>query len=233
MRDCDLFGEEEKEEPLFCFVSDPKMSEVSALVEQFHYSGYVPTNVQYCAGLELNGQLVAGIIYTIPATRWSEKVFELARLVRHPDYTPPLTKLISKSVKELRRRKGADLIVSFADSTHQHHGGVYQAASWNFHEKRKPSCDAFYVDGQLVPRRTCNHRYGTSSVKEMAEIAYLFGFDCKPHYDTGKILYWRSLDKNGSTKAERLGLKSQGYIKPLFGGPTITPVTDEAANDLF
>lgn len=203
----------------YVFVPDPNRKEAEKLVADYHYSGYVPTNVQYIAGVEKDGQLVAAIFYTVPATRWSESVFELARLVRHDDYHPPLTQLIGKSVKELKKRKNANLIVSFADNTQGHHGGVYQAASWNFHEMRKPACDAFVINGELVPRRTCNHRYGTSSWKKLPDMLYLAnGDECVPHFDKGKFLYWRALGFSGQQKAKRLGLKTIPYVKPLTEG---------------
>lgn len=106
----------------FTFDPNPAREEVKNLVVNHHYSGYVPSNVQYSAGLRLGADLVAAIIFTVPATRWALPVLELARLVRRPDVRPSLTSLIGKAVKEIKRRK-FDLVVSFADSTHGHHGG--------------------------------------------------------------------------------------------------------------
>ena len=188
----------------------------SKLIVEYHYSHHMPSSIQYCCALtDDDGNPRAAIVFTIPATRWSEKVYELARLVRTPEAKVPLTMLISKAVRDLYKEKGCDLIVSFADSTQSHHGGVYQAASWNFHEQRKPSCDGFHIDGNFVPRRTCNHRYGTSSQTKVVEICASLGKIAIPHFDTGKYLYWRSLHKSGDAKAIRLGLLKQPYPKPL------------------
>ena len=198
----------------FTFDPAPPKAEWERLVVEYHYSGYVPSSVQYVAGLRCNGRLVAAIVFTIPATRWREQVYELARLVRTPEFQPPLTRLISKAMKELKKIKNADLVVSFADSTHAHHGGVYQAASWRFHTTRKAACDAFIIDGVLTPRRTCNHRYGTGSVEKLPSILRAKGSTCVPHYDTGKSLYWFPLTYVGLCKAERLKLESRPYEKP-------------------
>jgi len=184
------------------------------LVQHFHYSGYVPTNIQFCGTLYREGIPVASVFYSIPSTRWSEDVLELCRLVRDEMATPKptLTGLISKSIKEIRRDGKFNLLISFADSTHGHHGGVYQAASWNYYTIRKPSHDGFLINGIFVPRRTCNHRWGTSSRTKLPE---LLGKDlCIPHFDTGKYLYWKSLDNNGEKKAHRLGLTKSPYPKP-------------------
>ena len=197
------------------FDPDAKLSDVRQMVEGFHYSGHLPSAVQYVASLtDRHGGIVAAIVFTVPATRWAEPVYELARLVRLPGYRPPLTMLISKACKELEKRKGANLIVSFADSTHTHHGGIYQAASWAFHEKRKPACDGFHIDGKFVPRRTCNHRYGTSSAVKVPLICAASGSVAVPHFDSGKYLYWRAMNPSGRQKAKRLNLSNLPYPKP-------------------
>ena len=194
-------------------------SELSdSLVKKFHYSGYVPSNIQYCTTLIQNENAVASVYYSIPATRWSENVLELCRLVRDENVYPKpiLTQLISESIRFIKKDKKFDLLISFADSTHNHHGGVYQAASWNYHVLRKSSHDGFIINGEFVPRRTCNHRWGTSSRTRLLDILIPLGYSCEPHFDNGKHLYWKSLDNNGKRKAERLNLKSNQYPKPKF-----------------
>jgi hypothetical protein len=155
------------------------------LVEVYHYSHYIPANIQFCATEIRDNEPVAACFFSIPATRWAESVLELCRLVRKEevDPKPVLTTLISQAVKQINREKKFNLLVSFADSTQGHHGGIYQACSWNFHTLRKARLDGFIIK-------------------------------CTPHYDTGKYLYWRSLDKYGEQKAERLGLQKQPYRKP-------------------
>lgn len=185
------------------------------LVEIYHYSHYLPANIQFCASEILDNVPIAACFFSIPATRWKEEVLELCRLVRNEniDPKPMLTKLISQAVKQLNREKRFNLLVSFADSTHGHHGGIYQACSWNFHTLRKPSLDGFIVNGVFVCRRTCFHRYKTSSIK-LIDILKEKGIECSPHYDNGKYLYWWPLDRHGEDKATRLGLQKMPYPKP-------------------
>lgn len=186
-----------------------RRDEVFELVEKFHYSRRVPSNVQFVASFHSSGGLFgdlgrceAGIVFSIPPTRWSESVLELSKLIRRDESKLPLTALISKAVSELYRRGLADLLVSFADQTHHHHGGVYRAASWNYDGMRSPSMDGIVIAGTFVPGRSANSVYGTRSPERLAAI----GIDAEPHYDEGKHLYWRALDKRGAEKAARLGL---------------------------
>ena len=155
------------------------------------------------------GEAVAAIIFCIPPTRWSEPVLELARLVRRDDVDLPLTTLIAAACDCLRRN-GADLLVSFADWTHRHHGGIYQAASWNYAGERERRMDGVIMDGRFVPGRSANSAYGTRSPARLAER----GIVAEAHYDEGKHLYWRALNKAGRAKAKRLGLACLPYPKP-------------------
>lgn len=203
---------------LFFYVGD--YDAACSLVTEFHYSERVPSNVQMvgtwheAGGLFGNrGRAVAAIFFTIPPTQWTEEVWELNRLVRREDVIVPLTGLISLSCRHMKRRNMQDLLVSFADPTHGHHGGIYQAASWHFHDKRERSMDGVLIDGIFKPGRSCNSVYGTRSPEKLREI---LGSDhtIEPHFDDGKYLYWRPLTRNGEAKAKRLKLVKSAYPKP-------------------
>jgi hypothetical protein len=196
-----------------------RKQEADGLVLTYHYSSRVPASVQLVGSLHESGGLfgdcgpmVAACYFSIPPTRWSESVLELTRLVRREDIKPPLTKLIALCCNELKK-KGHDLLVSFADSTQGHHGGVYRAASWNYSGMNNPRNDGILIDGVFIPGRTCNAKFGTQSPSKLLEM----GIDCVPHFDTGKHLYWRALNKSGKRKAERLGLKKLDYECAIDG----------------
>ena len=187
------------------------------LVKQYHYSRRIPSNVQLCATWHTDGGLfgdsgpaIAAVFFSLPPTRWSEEVWELSRLVRHEGECPPLTGLIGKAVKWCGR-KGAHLLVSFADSTQAHHGGIYQAASWNFAGKRDRRMDGLIVGGAFVPGRSANSLWGTRSPSRLKERK---GIEAEPHYDEGKYLYWKAVTKEGKARAARLGLEALPYPKP-------------------
>ncbi len=187
------------------------------LIIDHHYSHRLSSNIQYIGAIYSDGGLfgdrgepVAVCVFSIPPTRWRLTVWELSRLVKAPGVDFQLTALISKCCKRIKSQ--IDLVVSFADFTQLHHGGIYQAASWNFHEMRKPKRDGVLIDGVFVPGRSCNSRWGTNSPTKLAEI--LPDSEVVPHYDEGKYLYWRALKKSGKIKAKKLGLASNPYPKP-------------------
>lgn len=195
---------------------DGCIDEACDLVRRYHYSRRVPGSVQFVGTLHEGGGLfgdygkaVAAVFFSSPPTRWSEPVLELTRLVR-ADQQVSLTRLIADACRCLKR-KGCDLLVSFADRTQGHHGGVYQAASWVYAGTRNRAMDGVLIDGRFVPGRSCNAAWGTRSPSKLSEI---LGREVLPHYDEGKHLYWRALGCRGKAKAERLGLASFPYPKP-------------------
>ena len=203
--------------------------EAEALVMRYHYSHRIPSNIQAVGTLHVDGGLfgdlgeaIAACFFSIPPTRWGEEVWELSRLVRDEDHHPSLTSLISSTVGELKRRGMIDLVISFADWTHNHHGGIYQAASWNFAGKRDRAMDGVIIDGTFKPGRSCNSMYGTRSPEKLQEMFPMAKIE--PHFDEGKYLYWKPLNKAGKNKAERLELQSLPYPKPGESGSTAVTV---------
>jgi hypothetical protein len=191
-------------------------SEAAALVLRYHYSGRVP-QIVLCGTFHKAGGLfgdagecVAACIFSSPPTQWSIPVLELQRLVRNPDHRVPLSRLISLTCVYVRKRNLADLVVSFADRTAGPHGGVYQAAGWNYHGHRERLMDGVIWNGDFVPGRTCNARWGTRSPDKLREL----GIVVDPHYDEGKHLYWRTLTKKGDEQARQLRLQRNAYPKP-------------------
>ena len=190
-------------------ITGAKPDEIWPLVRSYHYSGRMPANIQHCYAIRQPGGLfgdtgepIAGIIFSIPPTRWSETgILELSRLVRTPKCGVPLTKLISVALPWLSRA-GWVLAVSFADWTQKHHGGVYQAAGWFYGGLRERRMDGLLIDGKYRPGRSCNSAWGTSSPSRLRDV--LPEAEIEPHYDEGKHLYWRPLAVAGRTKAKRL-----------------------------
>lgn len=150
---------------------------------------------------------VAACIFSLTSACWRERVVELSRLVRAPRHVVPLSRLISLTCRELRRRGIADLVVSYADVAAGHHGGVYQASGWNYHGLRAPSCEGFIIRGRYYPGRSMVKRWGFNSRKKLAAI----GIRATPRMDK---VYWRALTAEGEAKAERLGLQKRPYPKP-------------------
>lgn len=187
-----------------------------ALVVQYHYSHRIPANVQLACTVHLDGGLfggcgecVGGCVFSIPPTRWSEDVIELSRLIRRPGTDYPLSRFVAWSLREAA--KIFDLVVSFADTTHDHNGTIYQATNFRYGGYRPPRMDGVYYGGDFIPGRSANAIWNTQSPRKLAER----GIIVEPHYDCGKHIYWFPFGKFGEAKARRLGLKNEPYPRRI------------------
>lgn len=213
--------------------------DANALVKSDHYSARPPANVQVVGTWHEDGGLfgdrgpaVAACYFSIPPTRWSEPVLELSRLVRVARAVAPVSGLIAKTVGHVKFARLADLVVSFADWTQGHHGGIYQAAGWSYAGRRERRQDGMLVDGVFVPGRSCNSRWGTRSPSKLTDI--LAGHTVEPHYDEGKYLYWRALNRHGVKQAARLKLAALPFPKPDYANRPVdeqgTPLCEPEAS---
>jgi hypothetical protein len=190
-----------------------RLQEARALVQRYHYAVRFPTAVKHvsCWALDEATPALAACVFSQPPTRWSENVGELSRLVRAENVSlPPLSSLVAAAVRNVKRNNIFDLVVSFADSTQGHHGGVYQACNWHYHGQRKAAMDGVIVGGVFYGGRAAVYKWGTRSPTKLQEM----GVDATAHMDQGKHLYWLSLGAYGDQKADRLGLRKNKYIKP-------------------
>lgn len=213
-------------------LTDVSVRRCEPLVKKHHYSGRMPSAVQLCYGISSDTQLVACCIFSNATGRWEADLWELTRLVRLPDLDYPMSALISKALGYIRQNKLTDLIVSFADSEEDHHGGIYQACSWLYSGRRNERLDGFNVDGKFLPARTANAVHGTSSVKGLVAKLKKSGkaAEVTPHVDTGKHCYWKALTKDGMRKALAVGLRSVPYPKPMLTGDTTENVQKVAGH---
>ena len=185
------------------------------LLSAHHYLGRLPKATMIVAAVfdGENPRPVAAVFFGFPATKWQVPVLELTRLVRSPECTMSLTQLISFACNKIKQDKNLpQLLISYADPEASHHGGIYQAASWNFHEKRGKYTDGGIVNGVFVPWRTLRHRYGTSSPIQVG--LKNPDLNVQVHKAEGKYLYWRALDGRAKGDAKRVGLESNPYPKP-------------------
>jgi hypothetical protein len=208
------------------------------LVLKYHYSGRCHENPILVGSLHFGGgglygdkgELVATCIFSLSNNNtWSLKkvdLIELVRLCRKEEVQVPLSWLVSRTVKEVKRLGRFDIAISYADATQDHHGGIYQACSWNFHTYRQPKEDGLIIDGKFVPKRSVSTRYGTYRRDKLGEMfdevkqETLYGTEVKTiewgsHVDKGKYMYWIPLNKTGKKIAKRvLNFETNEYPKP-------------------
>lgn len=198
-------------------------AEASSCIEKWHYSKKLPVTSIYQIGAKLPGGLfgidgepVAVVCFGHPVNRHmnAETCIELIRMARRPEGHPDLklSALVGFSLRWLRLNTKYKLVLSYADTTHNHHGGIYQATNFSFVGVSEAGIVAFKAPGgKPIHKRTCNARYGTSSVEAMAEIG-LF-----PVYGKDKYLYVYPLAKKASHKKAILDhyeYESLPYPKP-------------------
>ena len=152
--------------PNFCVI---KTKEMEPLVALFHYSRRLNTNEIISFGIRNDaGVLTAAAL--ISPTKYREPVVALGRLVRAPDCDVPMSQFISWCCDQLRAR-GHHIVIAFADWTHGHHGGVYQASGWHYDGQKRPANDGLVIDGVFCPGRTLNLRFGTRSAAKLRQLA--------------------------------------------------------------
>lgn len=79
------------------------------------------------------GEPMAAIVYTAPINRYfGDQAVELARLVRRPEVTQPISEFVAWSLRWLRKNTELAYCLSYADSGAGHHGGIYQALSFDY-----------------------------------------------------------------------------------------------------
>lgn len=177
-------------------------AEAKAIIIANHYTRRFPSGWTRCYGYN---DVV--IVFSIPANKNLEKFLfggdvglrELAR-VWAPDHHAPgeLTSALSTAVKLLKQDvPECKALVSFADPNMDHHGGVYQAASWVYTGQSSEARVYLLEDGTPVSRRAF-HSGGKSFKPNLPETRL-----------PGKHRYVRTLGK------ATLRVAVKPYVKPF------------------
>lgn len=104
----------------------------------WHYSQAMPMPPLVPYGVWEGGRYVGAVVFGRGAnkdlgTRYGLDSIEVAELVRVAlrNHDAPVSQIVARAVSLLKATNpGLRLLVSFADPTHQHHGGIYQAMNW-------------------------------------------------------------------------------------------------------
>ncbi len=205
--------------------------EIWPLVRDFHYSRRNAGLVRHAFAIRRGGGLfgdtgepIAGITYSQPVNRnFPPDSAELSRLVRRDDYEGNLSAFVTWSLRWLRANTTTPFILSYADTTQGHHGGIYQACGFVYAGQTAPGHIGFDApDGSFVHGRICNGRFGTRSVEAIAKIKP----DWVPVYGQPKHLYIFPLRSRWATLARVHGWKCLPYPKPSASRPLDEPRRD-------
>ncbi len=193
--------------------------EIWPLVRDYHYSGRSAGLVRHAFALREagglfgdTGELVAGITYSQPVNRnFPPESAELSRLVRKDDFRGQLSEFVTWSLRWLRKASETPFVLSYADSTQDHHGGIYQACGFVYVGQTASGHIGYQApDGSFVHGRICNDRFGTRSVEAIAELKP----DWVPIYGEPKHLYIFPLRQKWTTISRQQGWKAKPYPKP-------------------
>lgn len=97
------------------------------------------------------------------------EMIELTR-VALTDHTTPTSKIISVSLRLLKKRlPETRLVVSYADLRQGHVGTIYQASNWIFAGQTKRIRHVQLGDGTIVATRTIHAKYKTNNIAFVKE----------------------------------------------------------------
>jgi hypothetical protein len=142
-------------------------------VEKWHYSHSLPSSKILKIGCWENDVFIGAVIFGIGATKDLVKPYgltpnegcELCR-VALKKHSTPVSRIVSIAMKMLRKQSpGLRLIVSYADTERDHHGGIYQAMNWLYCGLSN-SADEYLVHGKRMHGRSMRSTYGTHLGKD-------------------------------------------------------------------
>lgn len=213
--------------------------ELWPLVRDYHYSRRMAGLVRHAFAWREpggmfgdTGEPLAGVIYSQPVNRnFPSDSAELSRLIRRDDFNGSLSSLVTWSLRWLRANTETPFVLSYADSTQGHHGGIYQACGFVYVGPTARAHIGFDCpDGSFVHGRTCNSRFGTMSVKAIARLKP----DWTPAYGEAKHLYIFPLRQKWATIARQRKWKSLPFPKPAYAARLLdehgSPVSELGAN---
>ncbi len=181
------------------FVIPITYEETKDLILNVHYARRMPS-VSYAFGLYHGMDGLQGICtFGSPASPWlckgvcgeehKSKVLELNRVVLVNNRPNEASLLVARSIALLPKPK---VLVSYADTAHDHVGYVYQATNWLYTGATKPRTDIATVNGKH-PRHHAGDR--TKRVYRSAKHRYVF-------------MHGNKKDKRLLTKCLRYGTES-------------------------
>jgi hypothetical protein len=129
--------------------------------EKWHYSGCVPKSKLSKVGVWECGKFVGVVIYGCGATPNLGKPYgleqnqciELVRIALTKHETPVSRIFRIANDWMHKANPGLRLIVSFADTSQGHHGGIYQAGNW-IYTGQGASARFYMIHGKLTHPRT-------------------------------------------------------------------------------
>ncbi len=204
-------------------------------VENWHYSQVLPVPPLVKVGVWEKGKYIGAVIFSRGANNNLLKPFGLAQTqgceltrIALTKHSAPVSRVVRLALQFLKRNSPElRLIVSFADPSEGHHGGVYQAGNWIYTGRQPDTTEYIAPDGKQWHGRMVSK---DGKIKVQGKYRKCWRHDqCTPVKKPGKHRYLMPLDKE---MKERILPLSKPYPKrpteansgdqPESGGATPT-----------
>lgn len=169
-------------------------------VEHWHYSRSLPTPPLVKIGVWEDDRFIGSVLFSRGANNNIGKAFglqstEIAELTRVAldSHRTPVSRVLTIALKQIRAQSdGLRLIVSYADPSQGHHGGIYQATGWTYVGQSPPSTEYIGPDGKQWHGRMVS---ATGRTRIYGQSRTVWRHDqCKPVQVQGKHKYLYPLD---------------------------------------
>ncbi|MCK2239388.1 MULTISPECIES: protein Mom [unclassified Crossiella] len=148
-------------------------------VRHWHYSARMPAaGKNACFGVWEHGVFTGAILFGRGATNnigspynlSQAQCVELTRIALR-EHEQPVTRMVAAALRQLRAAcPGLLAVVSYADTEHGHHGGIYQAGNWIYTGMTSPYNSYYRLSGgRVVHGRTLRHMAVNRPPGEKAE----------------------------------------------------------------
>lgn len=135
--------------------------------ENWHYSKTMPVPPLVKLGVWENNRFIGCVIFSRGASPdllkpYGLTQFEGAELTRVAlnRHQSPVSRIISICIKQLKKLSPKlKLIISFADQSKNHHGGIYQACGWLYSGLSSPSVEYYKDNKRWHPRQLSETGY--------------------------------------------------------------------------
>lgn len=137
-------------------------------VEHWHYSRRMPAGKTVKVGVWENNKFIGCVIFGRGSTPrigypYGLEQTEICELVRVAltGHVSPVSKITAIALKMLKKvSPGTRLVVSYADPSEGHHGGIYQAGNWIYVGDTELEREVI-INGKAYHRRSAGSRFGS------------------------------------------------------------------------
>lgn len=185
-----------------------RFADAKPLILKWHYTERLCAEPSHTFCWSVDGFDQAAACFAPSVNRaFGPGTVELCRLVRTDGLDVPISRLVSSSLRWLKRHTEIRFAVAYADQSVGHHGGIYQATNWSYvaMSAGQSVWSRHRVTGEKVSARALAQRYrrGTSTPDQW-----------EPLPNHPKYLYAYPLNLKRRAMLRQMEWLEQPYPKP-------------------